>query len=639
MASRGKTTQLKDMYVADFETCDSRIIKDNEKDINEYGVNEFVVDQKVWFAGHKNLETMKTTFFYSIEEFMKDILSRKDNVNTEYAFHNLKFDGSYVIPALFKMGYSSTNKKPNAKEFTVLVDQRNAWYSITIQVTTKRKVTLWDSQKLFPAPLEYLPDVYATPSKKLKEDNDFYERFRPDGYKPNQEEVNYLENDLAVLAETLNKHIEFNGLRFKKTQASQSFYNFEQSFKAWKMRFPPLTIAQDEAIRLAYWGGISYVPPEKAGKDLYDLGAIDINSSYPHKAATKKLPYGHVLHEYGEGKHPDMSKFWVAEALVEFELKDNCIPCIPAKALTEGFEIEYNNDKWVANSNGIVKMIFSCIDYKTIQMSYKIFKVRRWKWSMHWAWKVHPEISRFVHKNNDLKMKYGKLAKECLDETLKATYTAMRNRPKIDNNAFYGKFGEDIIKEGKTPYFDEDGQDVFWEIDRKEVQTENKRKFLPVAIAITAWGRQQLVEMANLLGEYFCYSDTDSCHFLLKGQHILDKAIKDGKVIFHDHDLGAWSVDGTYQRGRYLRPKCYMEETYPDEVGKTEIESTVGGLPADKHTGQFSKKRSCLSWDNFHIGTIIPPDQTNKLRTVRTKTGNKLVPTKFKIQEKPTIFD
>jgi hypothetical protein len=133
--------------------------------------------------------------------------------------------------------------------------------------------------------------------------------------------MEYFENDLQVPAEAINKHIELYGLQFKKTQASQAFYNFEQSFKAWKWRFPPLSTVQHEVIKPAYWGGISHVPKDKAGQDFYNIAVYDDINSYTAAAANNKLPYGPVLFESGEGKHPDMSKFWVAEALVEFKLK------------------------------------------------------------------------------------------------------------------------------------------------------------------------------------------------------------------------------------------------------------------------------------------------------------------------------
>lgn len=625
MASRGKTVQLTHMYVADFETCDAKKPTPEE---------EFP-PQRVWLAGFKNLATMKSTYFHTLDEFMNSILSRGDNQNTEYAFHNLKFDGSYIVPWLLNNGYTASLSKPQPKEFSILVDNRNAWYSINVQVTTRRRVLIWDSHKLFPRALEYLPEVYSTPTHKIIEDSNFYEEIRPEGHIPTEREMEYFENDLQVPAETLNKHIELFGLRFKKTQASQSFYNFEQSFKAWKWRFPPLTTEQDNAIRPAYWGGIAHVPKEKASKDHYKIGVFDINSSYPDKAANYRLPYGQCLFEFGEGKHPDMSKFWVAEALVKFDLKPNCLPCIPWKAISEGRPLE-EADKWADHSNGVVKMTFCNIDYETIQKSYT-FRVVRWCWSMHWAWKVHKEMAKFVNTNNDIKVKYSKLAKleeakgkDCDLEKL-AYYKTMRNRAKTDNNAFYGKFGEDIIKEGKTPYLVLG--EVIWEVDRKEEQSENKRKFLPVAIAITAWGRRQLVQGWNVLGEHALYCDTDSLHYLLEGQYKLDKAAKEGHFEIDAEKLGAWKLEGLMSRGRYLRAKCYMEETTEGE-----IEATVSGLPADPHTGQFSKKRSCVTWENFYIGLVIPPEKSHRLRTVRTPTGNKLVPIAVTLREKESLF-
>lgn len=642
MASRGKTTQLNNMYVADFETCDAD--EDFRLDTTTGGMIKY---QRVWLAGFKNLETMKSTYFTNLDDFMQAILSRGDNTNSEYAFHNLKYDGSYIVPWLFQNGYTVSHNKPAPRQFSILVDGRNAWYSITIQVTKRRKVLIWDSLKLFPSALEYLPDVYATPTQKVREAQDWYNEVRPLGYQPNERDLHYFENDLQVPAETLNAHINLYGLRFKKTQAGQAFYNFEQSFKAWKLRFPALTLEQDASIRDAYWGGISLATALHVGKDHYNVGVYDINSSYPDKASNFKLPYGQCLFEYGEGYHPNMSKFWVAEALVEFNLKENCLPCIPKKGIMEGTIVENILDldeddvvieKWLDNSHGIVRLRFSNIDYMTIQESY-YFKVWRWCWSMHWAWKVQKEVARFVYKNNNIKVKYSKLAKEVgKDHPNYAEYNTKRNRAKIDNNAFYGKFGEDIIKEGKTPYWEqgEDGKyDVSWKQDRKDETKEGKRKFLPVAIAITAWGRNQLVKMGNVLGEHLLYVDTDSIHYLKEGEYKIEQAIKDGILEVDAEKLGAWKHEGDFDKGRYLRAKCYMEGNRIDD--KWHLEATVAGLPADKHTGAFSKKRSCLNWDNFKIGHVVSADQSNKLRTIRTPSGNKLLPTGFQIKERDAL--
>lgn len=617
MASRGKTAQLHQMHVADFETCDAWQQVGNE-----------IPNQRVWLGGYMNLEKMVPVYHNSLDSFMDDILSRGGNVNTEYAFHNLKFDGSFIIPWLFKNGFTVSHKKPAKGQFSVLIDERNAWYSITIQPTTKRRVTLWDSLKLFPTALEYLHETYGTATHKMQEDDAFYNLLRGEDHIATEEEISYLHNDLQVLAETLLAHIKVYGLRFKKTQASQAFYNFECHFPAWKLRFPPLDDKTDDDIRKAYWGGISHASERYAGKDMRDIHVYDINSSYPFQLAYKRLPYGEPLFKWGQGINPDMSKFWVAEALLAFTLKKDKLPCIPTKALIEGKPITW--DHWLDDSEGIVRMRFCNIDYLTMLESYDI-EILSWEWSIHWAWKVHTEIQTYILKNNDDKNKYKLLAKQADNIADRLEYMSKSQRAKINNNSFYGKFGEEVIKNGKTPYY-EDG-DIEYKIDRHDIQSAYKRKYLPVAIATTAWGRQQLTRMANHTASDFVYCDTDSVHIKARATEALKQLARDGIITLSATELGGWKLEGKFDRARFLRAKCYYEQ-----VQGREPEVTIAGLPADKHSGQRSKKRSCITWDNFHIGLYIPPDNANKLGTRRTPTGNKLVPVGFEITKKVSPF-
>lgn len=283
-------------------------------------------------------------------------------------------------------------------------------------------------------------------------------------------------------------------------------------------------------------------------------------------------------------------------------------------------------DSWLKSSEGTVKLIFNCIDYKQILENYD-FEIMSWDWSHHFAWKVQKEVQAFILKNNEEKVKYKKQAEHEPDLRLKNEFLARSQRAKINNNAFYGKFGEEIIKEGKTPYLVEAIDDVVYIKDREDIQSENKRKYLPLAIATTAYGRAQLIQAVNLLGKHFYYCDTDSVHFNSAGNALLDQAIKNKTFLVDKTKLGGWKYEGHFDRGRYLRAKCYYEEVY----GKTP-EVTLAGLPSDKHTGSRSKTRSCITWDNFRMGLTIP-DGNGRLRTIRTSTGSKLVSADFTITE------
>lgn len=627
MSARGNHVQLNHMFSADLETCDDidkpiyKLVVDNES-----GLIEPIYPQKVWLGGLMNIETKEMTYFQNIDFFMEKLLERGTNQNREVAMHNLRFDGSFIVPWLLRNGYIVSHEKPKAKEFSVLIDKMNNWYSIRIQVTKRRRITIWDSAKLFPMKLERLPDLYGTPTNKLKEDSSFYNYVRPLDHELTDEEIKYFKNDLLVLAEVIEAHVEHYGLLFKKTQASQAFNEFEKSFRSWRRRFPPMEEKEDLSIRRSYWGGISYVNPVHKEKDLYNIGVYDINSSYPYQQAYKKLPYGKMLYEY-EDREPDMSKFWIATVIIEFKLKKGKIPCIPKKAIEEG-EI-FTSEKWLSDSEGIVVLKFCNIDFLLINESYN-FKIYEWINVKHWSWRVHPEIQRYIRLNDKEKIKYGKLAKSKVTKELQFEYKSKRQRAKINSNSYYGKFGEEIVKEGKTPYLIEN--EVFYIQDREEIQKMSKRKFLPVAIATTAWGRFQLVSFANLLGDSFIYCDTDSVHYLREeGDEIIKKAEQNGVIKIDSEKLGYWSLEGYYYRGRFLRSKCYYEE----KIGSDYPEVTLAGLPADDSS--TPKKRSCCTWDNFYIGLKIK-NGNGKLQSIRTPTGNKLLPTSFEITEDNYIF-
>lgn len=627
MSARGNHVQLNHMYTADLETCDDLDKPIYKLNIDfESGLIEPIYPQKVWLGGIMNVETKEMTYFQDMDFLMEKMFERGTNQNREVAFHNLRFDGSFIVPWLLNNGYEVTDDKPKAKEFSILIDKMNNWYSIRVQVTKRRRVTIWDTVKLFPMKLEQLPELYGTTTQKIKEDTSFYEYPRSRNHVLTDKELLYFHNDLKVLAEVLEEHIEHYGLLFKKTQASQSFNEFEKSFKSWRRRFPPMEENDDKAIRRAYWGGISYVNPIHQGNDLFDIGVYDINSSYPYQQAYQKLPYGPMVYEY-EDKKPDMSKFWIATVIMEFTLKEGKIPCIPKRAIEEG-EIE-TTDKWLSSSEGIVVLKFCNIDFELINQSYN-FKIYKWKNVKHWSWRVHPEIQRYIRLNDKEKTKYGKLMKTEANPELLAKYKSRRQRAKINSNSYYGKFGEEIVKEGKTPYLIE-GEVVYIQ-DREEVQKMGKRKYLPVAIATTSWGRFQLVSFANLLGDSFIYCDTDSIHYLRhQGDKIVEEAQKDGLIEIDPQKLGAWDLEGYYDRGRFLRSKCYYEEKFDADYP----EVTLAGLPADDSS--HPKKRTCCTWDNFHIGLNIP-DGNGKLQSIRTPTGNKLLTTSFEINDRNYIF-
>ena len=88
-----------------------------------------------------------------------------------------------------------------------------------------------------------------------------------------------------------------------------------------------------------------------------------------------------------------------------------------------------------------------------------------------------------------------------------------------------------------------------------------------------------------------------------------------------DYRLGAWKLESTFKRGRYLRQKAYIEEGYDGQMNVT-----IAGLP--KKLGEY------VNFDNFNIGfSILASDKTkeHKLTYRHVKGGVLLEDTDFTI--------
>lgn len=213
--------------VADFETCFTTEARKNVR---------------VWAWGFLNYITGEYEEGNNINSFLDRILT--DKYVYDIGFHNLKFDGNFIIPQLFKRGYKFM---PNAEfmkkwsdgedlsgYFTHNITIMGQWFSITIckrQQATKTVpafVHIWDTFKLFVKKLEEIGQQYGNGPQKIKEDREFYERIRPEGHEITEREHEYLQADCAVLAQALIQQLQKFGTIYR-TQASKAFHFFKDS--------------------------------------------------------------------------------------------------------------------------------------------------------------------------------------------------------------------------------------------------------------------------------------------------------------------------------------------------------------------------------------------------------------------------
>lgn len=111
----------------------------------------------------------------------------------------------------------------------------------------------------------------------------------------------------------------------------------------------------------------------------------------------------------------------------------------------------------------------------------------------------------------------------------------------------------------------------------------------------------------------YIYSDTDSIHTLLPIEELKQ---------FCDIDkvrLGAWKHEAHFERAKFVRQKCYLEEI------ENQIEITCAGMP-----------KSCydkVTWDKFKTGFTCG----GKLTFKHVKGGVILIETDYTIKEEKLL--
>ena len=242
-------------YTADFETT-----TDEE-------------DCRIWAYALCNIDD-PTEFYYgtTFEEFI-DFCANPINNYTLY-FHNLKFDGSFIISWLLHNGYEYISDKREKRDntFTTLITDMGQFYAIEIYFTAKghhvNKVKILDSLKIFPNfSVERVAEGFGLSIHKLEID---YKQKRPLGWQLTQQEIDYIRNDVEIMARALK--IMFSEGLNKMTIAGDAFASYKEFVPNFRKRFPILPKAVDEDIRLSYRGGFTYVneiyKEKKIGKGI-----------------------------------------------------------------------------------------------------------------------------------------------------------------------------------------------------------------------------------------------------------------------------------------------------------------------------------------------------------------------------------
>lgn len=613
------------LFTADFETTTD----ENDCRVWAWGVCE--IGNPNYFAYGNNID-----FFF-------EYLEKSDN--SSFYFHNLKFDGEFILVWLFENGFKhiTDRKLRDSKTFETLISDKGQFYSMRINFEKKgNKITkfveIYDSLKTLPFSVEQIAKGFNLPIGKLDLD---YDKFRKVGHALTKEEIEYLRNDVDIVARALNVLFE-QGLT-KMTQGSNALFDYKRTvgkknFERW---FP--IPDYDNDVRQSYKGGFTYLNP--AYKDL-DIGmglVLDVNSLYPSVMHDRPLPFGEGIYFEGEYEEDKLYNLYVQMFTCQFELKEGYIPTVQLKNNLAFIPTQYLTSS--ANDEGVLEEVTMCMTSVDLELFFEHYHVYNIVYHSGWKFKSTTGLfTQYIDKWNAVKV----------ESTINGN-KAMRTLAKLMLNALYGKFALNPKVASKIPYYDNGV--VKYDIPKEEYVDDKGRKrkrikyetrdpiYIPVGTFVTAWARYKTITSAQKVYDKFVYADTDSLHLNIKLPPELEKLsnseleklttedlIKHGVDIPKDFDvdptkLGAWKIESRFTRARFLRQKSYIEDWNPehtwntDDYDKSLLNITCAGMP--------QRCYDYVDWDNFHEGSTYK----GKLQPKHVKGGIVLVDIEFTIQK------
>lgn len=653
------------IYSADFETT----------------VFEGQTHTEVWAAAIVEVGTENVHVTNSIESFWDYIISLKRNC--QIFFHNLKFDGSFLLDffllqkkydqatAIQYGEYNPLNTRfldeKDMKNNTVKysISDKGQWYTITVKVKGKY-IVFKDSLKLLPFSVKEIGKAFKTKHQKLEMK---YKGFRYAGGVITAEEEEYIKNDVLVVAEAL--YIMFNEGHDSLTIGSCCLKEYKEickhslnpAVREYREMFPDLNnvvfdtptgeVSADKWIRKSYRGGWCYVVRGCEGRVYNTHGTTaDVNSLYPsvmHSESGNKYPVGFPHYWIGSEipeKVLNQKKFYFVHIKTRFYLKPGKLPFIQIKGnpLYDGTEMLETSDIYDDNIGAYVThykkgekvqdtrldLYLTMTDYNLLKSHYDLVDFEMIDGC--WFDCVCGLFDDYIDKYKQMK------------QTSKG---AKRTLAKLFLNNLYGKLAASSDSSFKVAFEKEDGSLGFYCVENHDKESG----YIAAGSAVTSYARNFTITHAqkNFYGidkPGFRYADTDSLHCTLPPDQL-----KDIKV--HPSDFLCWKLESEWDNAIFTRQKTYIEHVIKEDeeectphydikcAGMTALckekmnLSLQGSIPPietlSEEDKQFfyneDKKPIIRTLEDFNIGLEIP----GKLRPKRMPGGIVLVDTTYKM--------
>lgn len=566
---------------------------------------------EVWAAACVEFNTENVHIFHSLEEWFNYLISLNCNIVTY--FHNLKFDGEFILAYLLRTktfqpafsrgptGISDGDFLPRhqmrSNTYSYSISNRGAWYRMTIKVG-RYYIDIRDSLKLLPFSVRELGDSFQTKHKKLDME---YTGLRYAGCEITPEEQEYIKNDVLVVKEALE--IMFAEGHRKTTIGGCCLAEYKKSEyldekeSHWEQIFPnlyeikmsdvlPQKIGDREMteeeyenyfgvknvgeyIRLSYRGGWCYLVDGKENKLYHNGTTADVNSLYPSMMSSESgnyYPYG--LPTFWQGNfipvaienYPSMYYYFV-RIRTEFNIKDGKLPCIQIK-----HSPYYDSTKWLTTSD-----IFSRVtkDWHNTIIDPLTGEIKTTAVTLTLTCTDYKLILEHydLYNTEILDGCYFSVKKGLFDsyiekyKKIKMESTgAKRSLAKLFLNNLYGQMATNTDSSFKWATLDEDESVKFINVP----QYKKKPGYIPVGSAITSYARNFTIRAAQAnyhgVNEHgFIYADTDSIHCDLPADKITG-------ITPHDNAFCCWKLESSWDVALFVRQKTYLEHVVAENL-------------------------------------------------------------------------
>ena len=512
--------RVKTVMVADFETTTDEL------------------DCRVWSWGLVDIQKPN----YSSVEIGTNIdnfIMRIMEYNTTCYFHNLKFDGYFILDYLLKNGYSYvfTDFIKRPATFKTLINDMGQFYSISIKWANGNICEFRDSFKKLPFSVKRIAESWGLEDTKGTLD---YDAHNGPITPITPEEEDYLRRDVTIIAQALK--LLYDEKHTKLTSGSDALAEYKSIVgNDWfKKMFPTFSLVMDAEIRRAYRGGFTYRDPRFRGYNCKSGIVLDVNSLYPYVMMEYLLPYGEPEFVTGECKPTKSRPLTIFSVTFTAKIKKDHLPCIQIKGHSLFSATEYLTD--IVEP---VTLMVTNVDWVLYQDHYDIDIL-----AYGGGWRFHATVGLFTEYIN----KWSKIKAE--------SKGARRELAKLFLNALYGKFASNPNVTGKFPRLIDDAV--------KLIRGEEEMRapvYTAVGVFVTSWARDLTIRAAQNNYATFAYADTDSLHLFQ------DEAPDFIEV--HPTKLGAWKLEYKFVSAYFVRPKFYMELT-----DNGEFVTHIAGVPS-----------------------------------------------------------